>query len=131
MSILSDCDGMQCCVGLVPQVCCMLEVLRGAARASISMCQPTLLRLFLGLLQPLLVLHSAFKAQHPVVALLLRLADDIVAYQLDVVTPEQLQQVLGWVLLLLQQYRDSNLWQVRGRGRGACTWQGYHGGMEC
>jgi hypothetical protein len=47
-----------------------------------------------------------------VVALLLKFAADMVAHQLDVVEYGQLQQVLQWVLQLLQQYRDSQLWQV-------------------
>lgn len=95
------------------QVSCMLEVLRGAATATQPNSFNALLSMFSSLLGPLLTLHSAFKHQPPVVALLLKLADDVVenmtTYIEDV---QQKEQLLNWMLQLLAQYRDSNLWQV-------------------
>lgn len=95
------------------QVCCMLEVLRGAAAGALPATCPALLGLFSGLLGPLLALHAAFKHVAPVVALLLKLADDIVEnVGVYIEAPQQREQLLNWTLQLLMQYRDSNLWQV-------------------
>eukprot|EP00775_Hariotina_reticulata_P007177 gene7177-7391_t len=95
------------------QVCCLLEVLRGAAAAALPTTQPALSSMFLSLLVPLLTLHNAFKHVSPVVALLLKLADDIVDHLAVVMESQQhKEQVLNWTLQLLMQYRDSNLWQV-------------------
>eukprot|EP00878_Enallax_costatus_P024514 GHUV01026164.1.p1 GENE.GHUV01026164.1~~GHUV01026164.1.p1 ORF type:complete len:1105 (+),score=386.39 GHUV01026164.1:1431-4745(+) len=95
------------------QVCCGLEVLRGAAAGTLPSTFPALLNMFNSLLNPLLTLHAAFKHVAPVVALLLKLADDIVenlsVYMEGV---QQKEQLLNWTLQLLVQYRDSNLWQV-------------------
>jgi hypothetical protein len=92
----------------------MLEVLRGAATATQAQTFDALSGLFSGLLSPLLALHRAFKHNAPVVALLLKLADDIVeAMTTYMESAQQKQQLLEWVLQLLAQYRDSNLWQVR------------------
>jgi hypothetical protein len=91
----------------------MLEVLRGAAAATMPNTFEALLGLFSGLLGPLLALHHAFKHTAPVVALLLKLADDIVEAMTGYMeSPQQKEQLLNWVLQLLAQYRDSNLWQV-------------------
>jgi hypothetical protein len=95
------------------QVCCMVEVLRGAAAGTLPSTCPALLNLFSGLLGPMLTLHSAFKHVAPVVALLLKLADDIVEnLGVYIEAPQQREQLLNWTLQLLMQYRDSNLWQV-------------------
>lgn len=94
-------------------MCCLLEVLRGAAAATLSATQPALSSMFLSLLGPLLTLHSAFKHVSPVVALLLKLADNIVDHLAVLMeSQQQREQVLNWALQLLMQYRDSNLWQV-------------------
>lgn len=91
----------------------MLEVLRGAAAATLPNTFEALLGLYSGLLGPLLTLHHAFKHTAPVVALLLKLADDIVEAMTGYMeSPQQKEQLLNWVLQLLAQYRDSNLWQV-------------------
>lgn len=91
----------------------MLEVLRGAATAALPTTFEALSALFSGLLSPLLTLHSAFKHIAHVVALLLKLADDIVeALTGYMESQQQKEQLLNWVLQLLAQYRDSNLWQV-------------------
>jgi hypothetical protein len=45
------------------QVCCLLETLRGAARATLPSTQPALWALQSGLLQPLLAIHWAFRQQ--------------------------------------------------------------------
>lgn len=91
----------------------MLEVLRGAAAGTLPATFPAMLNMFTGLLTPLLTLHTAFKHVAPVVALLLKLADDTVenmsVYMEGV---QQKEQLLNWTLQLLMQYRDSNLWQV-------------------
>jgi hypothetical protein len=95
----------------------MVEVLRGAAAGTLPSTCPALLNLFSGLLGPMLTLHGAFKHVAPVVALLLKLADDIVGnLGVYVEAPQQREQLLNWTLQLLMQYRDSNLWQVRCRG---------------
>lgn len=95
------------------QVCMMLEVLRGAATAALPSTFEALSALFSGLLSPLLTLHTAFKHIAQVVALLLKLADDIVeALTGYMESQQQKEQLLNWVLQLLAQYRDSNLWQV-------------------
>lgn len=103
----------------------MLEVLRGAAAATLAATYPALASMFLSLLGPLLTLHCAFKHVSPVVALLLKLADDIVeSLSVYMEAPQQKEQVLGWTLQLLMQYRDSNLWQVgraTGSSRGIAT----------
>lgn len=92
----------------------MLEVLRGAATATVPNTFEALLALFSSLLGPLLTLHTAFKHVAHVVALLLKLADDIVeAMTAYIESQQQKEQLLNWVLQLLAQYRDSNLWQVR------------------
>lgn len=91
----------------------MLEVLRGAATAALPNTFEALSALFSGLLSPLLALHIAFKHVAHVVALLLKLADDIVeALTGYLESHQQKEQLLNWVLQLLAQYRDSNLWQV-------------------
>jgi hypothetical protein len=91
----------------------MLEVLRGAATAALPSTFEALSALFSGLLNPLLTLHTAFKHIAHVVALLLKLADDIVeALTGYMESQQQKEQLLNWVLQLLAQYRDSNLWQV-------------------
>jgi hypothetical protein len=92
----------------------MLEVLRGAATATLPNTFVALSGLVSSLLGPLLTLHSAFKHVAHVVALLLKLADDIVeAMTAYMEAPQQKAQLLNWVLQLLAQYRASNLWQVR------------------
>jgi hypothetical protein len=95
----------------------MLEVLRGAAAGALPISPatcPALLHLFSGLLGPLLTLHTAFKHVAPVVALLLKLADDIMEnLGVYIEAPQEREQLLNWTLQLLMQYRDSNLWQVR------------------
>ncbi|GBF98214.1 hypothetical protein Rsub_10714, partial [Raphidocelis subcapitata] len=45
------------------QVCCLVETLRGALRATLPSTQPVLWQLLSGLLQPLLTLHWAFRHQ--------------------------------------------------------------------
>jgi hypothetical protein len=104
----------------------MVEVLRGAAAGALPSTCPALLSLFSGLLGPMLTLHTAFKHVAPVVALLLKLADDIVEnLSVYIEAPQQREQLLNWTLQLLMQYRDSNLWQVRscssGRNRACCA----------
>jgi hypothetical protein len=95
------------------QVACLLEVLRGAALATQPASFDALCSMFSGLLHPLLALHLAFKAVTPVVALLLKLADDVVEnMSLYMESGAQKEQLLNWTLQLLSQYRDSNLWQV-------------------
>jgi len=91
-----------------------LETLRGAARATVPSTQPALWQLLSGLLQPLLQLHWAFRHQAQVVALLLKLADDVVESQAHCLLPAQAEQLLAWALKLLTQYSESNLWQVGG-----------------
>lgn len=91
----------------------MLEVLRGAASATLANTFEALLAMFTSLLQPLLTLHSAFRQHAPVVALLLKLADDVVENMTSYMeSAQQKEQLLNWMLQLLAQYRDSNLWQV-------------------
>ncbi|KAI8465199.1 MAG: hypothetical protein J3K34DRAFT_461526 [Monoraphidium minutum] len=94
------------------QVCCLLETLRGAARATLPATQPALWGLFSGLLAPLLQLHWAFRHQPQVVALLLKLADDLVESQAHCLPAAQAEALLSWALKLLTQYSESNLWQV-------------------
>ncbi|KAF8068447.1 xpo4 [Scenedesmus sp. PABB004] len=95
------------------QVCCMLEVLRGAAAGMTLGAFPALHALFGRLLEPLLALHTAFRACAPVVALLLKLADDVVEnLGIFLEAPAAREALLRWTLQLLVQYRDSNLWQV-------------------
>lgn len=109
-------------MGLRLQVCMLLEVLRGAAAATLPTTFDALLALFSSLLGPLLTVHAAFKHIAPVVALLLKLADDIVEAMTSYMeSQQQKQQLLNWVLQLLVQYRDSNLWQVRGAGCMYCA----------
>lgn len=95
----------------------MLEVLRGAAAGTLPQTFPAMLNMFSSLLTPLLTLHAAFKHVAPVVALLLKLADDIVEnLEVYIESVQQREQLLNWTLQLLMQYRDSNLWQVGGNG---------------
>lgn len=92
----------------------MVEVLRGAAAGTLPCTFPALSHMFNSLLAPVLTLHAAFKHVAPVVALILKLADDIVesmSLYMEGVQPKE--QLLQWTLQLLMQYRDSNLWQVR------------------
>lgn len=101
----------------------MVEVLRGAATATLPNTFEALLGLFNSLLSPLLALHHAFRQTASVVALLLKLADDIVeAMTAYIESPQQKEQLLNWVLQLLAQYRDSNLWQVSGRPQWLQSW---------
>ncbi len=107
-------------------MCCLLETLRGAAHATLPSTQPALWQLFSGLLQPLLQLHWAFRHQPQVVALLLKLADDIVESQAHCLPAPLAEQLLGWALKLLTQYSESNLWQVRSGAVGGTTDQQLH-----
>ena len=45
-------------------------------------------------------------------ALLLKLADDLVESQASCLPQQQAEQLLAWALKLLTQYSESNLWQV-------------------
>lgn len=126
--LISMLSSWLCCL----QVCCGLEVLRGAAAATLPSTYPALLNIFNSLLNPLLALHAAFKYVAPVVALLLKLADDIVEnlpVYMEEVQPKE--HLLNWTLQLLVQYRDSNLWQVGGRNMHcvtSCTFMCLSGG---
>lgn len=95
-----------------PQVCGLLETLRGAALATLPSTQSALFSLYSELLPALLQLHSAFKHHAQVVTLLLKLIDAVIEGHVSYLDPAQLSALLGWTLQLLTQYSKSNLWQV-------------------
>ena len=59
-------------------VCCLIESLRGATRAALSATQPAIFAITAPLLRPLLLLQKAFRGHGVVVALLLKLAAEMV-----------------------------------------------------
>jgi hypothetical protein len=61
----------------------LLETFRGATRATLSRTQPPLFALVSRLLQPLLTLQHAFRAHTGTVALVLKLAAEVVEYHVS------------------------------------------------
>ncbi|KAL6757386.1 armadillo-type protein [Haematococcus lacustris] len=92
---------------------CLLEGLRGATRATLSRTQPTLYALTRPLLQPLLVLQRAFRAHPSVQVLLLKLAAEVVEHHVSYLQADEVDQLLRWVLALLQQYVAGNTWAAQ------------------
>jgi len=59
-------------------------------------------------------LQRAFKHHTLVVALLLKLAANVVENHVSYLKPEEAGALLQWVLVLLQQYAEDNQWVKQG-----------------
>jgi hypothetical protein len=60
------------------------------------------------------LLQRAFKHHTLIVALLLKLASNIVENHVSYLKPEEVGVLLQWVLVLLQQYAEDNQWVKEG-----------------
>lgn len=94
------------------QLLCMLESLRGAAGSGLSKSQQWLCGMFLHLLPALLKVQEACAQQPGVVALVLKLAGDIVNNFVILMKVDQVQDLLQWVLQVLGQYSSSQLYRI-------------------
>ena len=65
--------------GVALRACCLLESMRGATRAALSATQPAIFALSAPLLRPLLLLQRASHGHSMVVALILKLAAEMVS----------------------------------------------------
>ena len=65
--------------GVALRACCLLESMRGATRAALSATQPEIFALSAPLLRPLLLLQRASHGHSMVVALILKLAAEMVS----------------------------------------------------
>lgn len=95
-------------------LCSCLETLRGATCATLARTQAPLWTMTASLLGHLLTLQRAFKHHTLVVALLLKLAGNIVENHVSYLKPDEGGVLLQWVLVLLQQYAEDNQWVKEG-----------------
>ncbi|KAF5830248.1 hypothetical protein DUNSADRAFT_14821 [Dunaliella salina] len=105
-------------------LCSCLETLRGATCATLARTQAPLWAMTASLLGPLLALQRAFKHHTLVVALILKLAGNIVENHVSYLKPHEGGVLLQWVLVLLQQYAEDNQWVKEGAASKSLVYEG-------
>ncbi|KAK9812956.1 hypothetical protein WJX72_006385 [[Myrmecia] bisecta] len=94
---------------VLQRVYALLETLRGAAQGTTARAQPTLFVMTASLMQPLLLLQTAYRRQPEVTCLILKVAGDVVEAHVSYLQAQDAQVLCQWVLQLLQLYSKYNL----------------------
>ncbi|GAX80807.1 hypothetical protein CEUSTIGMA_g8243.t1 [Chlamydomonas eustigma] len=92
--------------------CLVIEAMRGATIGTLSATQPAVWNLSAPLLGPMIHLYRRLKGHSIFVALLLKLAAEMVDNHVSFLKPAELDLLIRWVLELLQQYSQENRWSL-------------------